>query len=105
MAKNKKNRKSITGKNRTTKRVQSASNVPTANRTYKDTVFRMLFSDRENLLSLYNAINGTTYEDPGALEIVTLENAIYMRICAVCIKSTQIHKRYGTGCSCKMRSG
>ncbi len=38
----------------------------------------MLFSDRENLLSLYNAINGTAYEDPAALEIVTLENAIYM---------------------------
>ena len=27
----------------------------TANRKYKDTVFRMLFSDRKNLLSLYNA--------------------------------------------------
>ena len=29
----------------------------TANRNYKDTVFRMLFSDRKNLLSLYNAVN------------------------------------------------
>ena len=26
---------------------------------YKDTIFRMLFSDKENLLSLYNALNGT----------------------------------------------
>ena len=50
----------------------------TANKKYKDTVFRMLFSDRKNLLSLYNAINGTGYEDPEELEIVTLENAIYM---------------------------
>ena len=50
----------------------------TANKKYKDTVFRMLFSDRKNLLSLYNAINGTLYEDPEELEIVTLENAIYM---------------------------
>ena len=49
-----------------------------ANKKYKDTVFRMLFSDRKNLLSLYNAINGTGYEDPEELEIVTLENAIYM---------------------------
>ena len=48
------------------------------NRNYKDTIFRMLFSDRENLLSLYNAINGTSYENPEELEIVTLENAIYM---------------------------
>ncbi len=48
------------------------------NRNYKDTIFRMLFSDRENLLSLYNAINGTFYDNPEELEIVTLENAIYM---------------------------
>ena len=50
----------------------------TANRNYKDTVFRKLFSDRRNLLSLYNAINGTAYTDEMKLEIVTLENAIYM---------------------------
>lgn len=30
--------------------------MPTTNRNYKDTVFRMLFSDRKNLLSLYNAV-------------------------------------------------
>ena len=41
-------------------------------------LFRMLFSDRKNLLSLYNAVNGSSYEDPDALEIVTLENAVYM---------------------------
>ena len=50
----------------------------TVNRNYKDTVFRMLFSDRRNLLSLYNAISGAHYDDPEKLEIVTLENAIYM---------------------------
>ena len=44
----------------------------TANRNYKDTVFRKLFSDRRNLLSLYNAINGTAYTDETKLEIVTL---------------------------------
>ena len=50
----------------------------TANRKYKDTVFRMLFSDKVNLLSLYNAINDSNYTDPNQLEIVTLENAVYM---------------------------
>ena len=50
----------------------------TTPRNYKDTVFRMLFSDRENLLSLYNAVSGAHYDDPEKLEIVTLENAIYM---------------------------
>ena len=52
--------------------------TPTANRNYKDTVFRMLFSDRKNLLSLYNAVNQSDYNNPDDLEIVTLENAIYM---------------------------
>ena len=50
----------------------------TTNRNYKDTIFRMLFSDRKNLLSLYNAIRGSHHDDPEKLEIVTLENAIYM---------------------------
>lgn len=63
----------MTGKaNETTKR------TPVANRKFKDTVFRMLFSDKEALLSLYNAVNNSHYTDSCALEIVTLENAIYM---------------------------
>lgn len=45
---------------------------------YKDTIFRMLFSDKENLLSLYNALNGSSYTDTEDLEITTLENAVYM---------------------------
>lgn len=48
------------------------------NRNYKDTVFRMLFREKENLLSLYNALNGTSYTDIDELEITTLENAVYM---------------------------
>lgn len=52
--------------------------VPAANRNYKDTIFRMLFSDRESLLSLYNAVNKRNYTNPDDLEIVTLENAVYM---------------------------
>lgn len=47
-------------------------------RNYKDTVFRMIFREKENLLSLYNAMNGTAYEKPDDLEITTLENAVYM---------------------------
>ena len=56
------------------KRNRLKGNTATVNRKYKDTVFRMLFSDRKNLLSLYNAINGTSYTDAAQLEIVTLEN-------------------------------
>ena len=47
-------------------------------RNYKDTIFRMLFKDKENLLSLYNALNRTDYTDVEGLEITTLENAVYM---------------------------
>ena len=49
-----------------------------ANRKYKDTIFRWIFSQIENLLSLYNAVTGKHYQNPEELEIVTLENAIYM---------------------------
>lgn len=52
--------------------------VPKVNRRYKDTVFRMLFSDKVNLLSLYNAVTGKHYDNPDELRIVTLKNAIYM---------------------------
>lgn len=38
----------------------------------------MLFSDEKNLLSLYNAVTGRSYEDAKELEIVTLDNAVYM---------------------------
>lgn len=39
---------------------------------HKDTLFRDLFSDKKNALSLYNALNKTAYEDAEELEIVTL---------------------------------
>ena len=52
--------------------------LPTANREYKDTIFRWIFSDKENLRSLYNAVTGKDYENPDTLTVVTLENAVYM---------------------------
>ena len=53
------------------------------NRSYKDTLFRMLFQEKEALLSLYNAVGQTDYKDASQLEIVTLENAIYMNMTKV----------------------
>ena len=60
------------------KGTQVSEKIPAANRQYKDTVFRMLFSEKENLLSLYNAVTGKAYQNADDLKIVTLENAIYM---------------------------
>lgn len=45
----------------------------------KDKLFRYLFErDREALLALYNALNGTAYQDSSQLEIVTIESAVYV---------------------------
>lgn len=50
----------------------------TVNREHKSTVFSMIYRDKGKLLELYNAMNHTDYTDPEMLQIVTLENAIYM---------------------------
>jgi hypothetical protein len=47
-------------------------------RTVKDRMFRALFSEKSELLSLYNVLSGKSYTDPELLEIVTLNGAIYM---------------------------
>ena len=49
------------------------------NKKHKDRLFRQLFGcedNKENLLSLYNAINNTGYTNPEDLEITTIEDAI-----------------------------
>lgn len=54
--------------------------LPGVREDYKDTIFRRLFSEKEALLSLYNAVNGSNYRDADELEIVTLDNAVYMNV-------------------------
>lgn len=51
---------------------------PQADRQYKDRLFRFIFQRPADLLDLYNAVNGTDYTDPGALEINTLGNVLYL---------------------------
>nr|WP_294151809.1 hypothetical protein [uncultured Clostridium sp.] len=58
--------------------IRESGNGAGARRAYKARLFEMIFSDRKELLALYNAVNGTAYEDPEQLEVNTLENAIYM---------------------------
>lgn len=47
-------------------------------RDYKSRMFTMIFSDKKELLELYNAVAKRDYKDPELLIINTLENAIYM---------------------------
>jgi len=48
------------------------------NEKYRDSVFTLLFQDKENLIELYNAIEGTNYSLDTEIEINTLENALYL---------------------------
>lgn len=50
------------------------------NRKFKDSLFRMVFRGRKELLSLYNAINRSDYQNPEELEITTIEDAIYIGV-------------------------
>ena len=42
------------------------------------TCFAFVFSDKKDLLGIYNAVNGTDYDTPEELEVNTLENVLYL---------------------------
>ena len=46
---------------------------------HKDTVFCLLYKDKNNLLDLYNGMNGTSYTDTEGLMVTTLKNGIYVK--------------------------
>jgi flagellar biosynthesis/type III secretory pathway protein FliH len=51
---------------------------PTLNRTYKDQIFRAIFKEKAQFLSLYNAVNGTAYDNPDDLTVTTVEQYVFM---------------------------
>ncbi len=56
---------------------------PLPAREYRDRLFKAIFGrDSEQSkrwrLDLYNALNGTSYTDPDALKLTTIENIIYI---------------------------
>ena len=50
------------------------------NREYKSDVFSMLLEYPENALSLFNAMNSSTYTDPSIVEFKKLENSISLTV-------------------------
>lgn len=55
--------------------------MTTVNREYKDRVFKFLFGNPENrewTLALYNAINGSNYDNPDDIQFNTIEDAVYL---------------------------
>ena len=47
-------------------------------REHKSILFSIIFNDRENLLSLYNALSGRNLKDPDELYINTLDNITWL---------------------------
>lgn len=53
----------------------------TTNQKYKDRLFNFIFGSDENrkwTLSLYNAVNGSDYDDPMLIEFNTLKDVLFM---------------------------
>ena len=53
------------------------------NRKYKDRLFRLRFGSEEykaDILSLYNALNGTSYGNPDDITITTIDDVIYIKM-------------------------
>jgi len=48
------------------------------NRKYKDSVFTLLFGEKNNLLELYNAIRNTNYGSDTDIRITTLDDVLFM---------------------------
>ncbi len=57
-----------------------AGSVNYANKSYRDGVFRLLFSDKEKLIELYNALENTDYNSDVKIQIQTLEDAIFGKV-------------------------
>lgn len=48
------------------------------NRNTKSTLFPKIFSSKKELIELFNAVNGTNYQDSDDFEINTIEGILYM---------------------------
>ena len=70
---------------------------PTANVKYKDTIFRMLFSEPKHLLSLYNAVSGKDYQDPDAYENPTDEPNLELKVTMLNINDEHNEEPCGGG--------
>lgn len=61
-----------------TKTKTKTKTQPVVIRNYRDTLFRMLYRNKKRLLSLFNAVNGTHYDNPDDLTITTSEGVLYL---------------------------
>ncbi len=52
--------------------------VVRVNHKFKDSLFRVIFSEKKELLALYNALNGSHYQNPDDLIITTIGDVLYL---------------------------
>ena len=64
-----------------------------ANPQYKSTLFSTIFSEKENALEMYNALNGTDYDNPDEITITTLKNVVFIN------RYNDNSRRYGAYCN------
>ena len=50
------------------------------NREYKSDLFSLLLSEKKYALEVYNAVNGSDYDDPEMIEIITLEHGVSLSV-------------------------
>ena len=61
--------------------MKTTSQDRNANRNLKSTLFHKLFGEnKSHALSLYNAMNGSSYTNEDDLEFTTLEDVVYMKM-------------------------
>lgn len=60
--------------------LESMANGKSKLQKYKDAMFRMLFREKKELLSLYNALNNSNYTDPEMLQITTLDRYWFISV-------------------------
>ncbi len=69
-------------------------------RNHKDRLFVRLFSEPSAALSLFNALNGTSYKNQNELEIITLEDALYVGwkndVAILCHNELQLYEQQST---------
>lgn len=73
----------LTKQNEEYKALAALKDLKDAKQDYKDRLFKFIFGNPENkqwTLSLYNAINGTSYTNPEDIQFNTIGDAVYMRM-------------------------
>ena len=73
----------LTKQNEEHKALVESKDLKDEKQDYKDRLFKFIFGNPENkqwTLSLYNAINGTSYTNPEDIQFNTIGNAVYMRM-------------------------